>query len=945
MSTIRIIAPHEDLLRAVLGELPPGEKDYSGTCIVFPGKRPAHFLRKRIAERERTSYLPPAIFPIEAFVQYVYSNYCENAGRECGEMDALAILYEIHRRTGGTAGDGSPDSLETFLPAGRKILAEMEELVLAECTVQQLRRVLQGTGYPRFRILAEYYESFYDTLAQRGYATRAVMYREAATSIGRLDAERYNRIILAGFYALTKSEQKLFSGLARMRNVTLLFQNGEGLNEKLAAYNFHCDVPDIGSAAGPELRFTRSPDTHGQIMALAAELGRQIRTSGAPPDEHTAIVLPSSGALFPIIHNALPLLPPDKYNIALGYPITRTPIYGFLSCLMDLAESMQDGLVSPGEYLKFVLHPYTKNIRLGHSSEITRIMFHEMEDHLIGNRAGALVALTELESDEPFFSGLAERLSPVFPEITPAVLRGHLRSIHDRTIRRFSTVTSCGDFAARAIGVLTDIFDHSTARLHPFSRRYAERLNEILESLRASLLADHAFDDLPGYFSFFRELAGAETVPFPGTPLIGLQVLGLLETRNIAFDTLYVLDAEDDVLPGSPADDYLLPYPVRKELGLETYADREQLVAYYLNLAVRNAAKVHFFYAEGGGKEKSRFVQKLIWQLQKRDRTVSATPYEMTVKYNVRLANARPAAVPKTPAMIRYLRSLRFSSFALDTYLRCPLRFYYYYVLDLQEKEDMSDELDPLRVGTIIHEILSEYYGELVGRELRRDMFGNQKLERIIDTSFQKRFGNNLTGTAWLLRRQIASHLGEYFERLQIPLVEKHRIVIKGIERSYFAGKNGYQFAGRIDRVELRDTMNVILDYKTGKDTTAPVRPEKLSAEDPATWPEAIRSFQLPLYMLLYAEHTGTGIGAITPLYLLLGRKNLDSKAERGIDVGEQTPEMIYRTVEPVIFSLLNRLTDLTVPFEPTLKPEKECPACPFKIICGTQWVQGWNEG
>ena len=128
--------------------------------------------------------------------------------------------------------------------------------------------------------------------------------------------------------------------------------------------------------------------------------------------------------------------------------------------------------------------------------------------------------------------------------------------------------------------------------------------------------------------------------PFEGTPVKGLQVLGFLETRNLRFDRVFILDANEEVLPDTKKDDTLLPFRAREILGLPTYQDRDALVAYYFETLLQGADEVHLFFIENDKKERSRFVERLLWERQKRDRTTDTKNYLKSVQYRIGLKNS-----------------------------------------------------------------------------------------------------------------------------------------------------------------------------------------------------------------------------------------------------------------------------------------------------------------
>ncbi|TAK62382.1 MAG: PD-(D/E)XK nuclease family protein, partial [Bacteroidetes bacterium] len=616
--------------------------------------------------------------------------------------------------------------------------------------------------------------------------------------------------------------------------------------------------------------------------------------------------------------------------------------FGFLESLMKLAESEAEGTYSSMEYIKFLLHPYVKNIRLGTRSDITRIIMHTIEEYLA--ECGIVhVSLESLEQDDALLASIHKRTARVDETITREHIREHIEEIHLNTLKKFKTFPTIGECARSAREIFLYIFTRSTAYLHPYFRPYVERLTDALDSVASSLLAEQRFTEQAGYFSFLRHFLATESVPFSGTPLKGVQVLGLLETRNLSFDTLYMLDVNDDIVPGKPEADLLLPQQVRARLGLETYRDREKLVEYYFNLAVANANTVYFFYTSSasGKQEKSRFVEKLLWQMQQRDCTISAEPYERIAKYRVHLANAHPQEIPKTGEMVRWMKQqLQLSATALDTYTTCQIKFYYRHVFHLDVKDEVSDANDASVVGKIVHKALFEYFEPYTGKTLAKEMLTQERLQEVVDSCFTNQFGANATGMNMLFKEQVAEHLWKFLERYQIPLVEREQITIMALERSLQVEKWGVTLKGTIDRIEMRGTHVHILDYKTTSDEKALcIRLDRLIPDDSSTWQDAIQSFQLPMYMLLYNEMTDRGTEHITPAYLFLGRTTIDGEIEGGIGNEHESAGTVYRAIEKVIFNMIQEILDPNHAFLPASHIEKQCPACPYHVMCGTQWT------
>ena len=951
MSEVRVISPRQNLIETVAEYLRPRGKDYSSSLVVFPGKRPAHFLRKLLAERAGSSIVPPRVFSIDNFIQFLLSEALADRRKVIETVDAIAILHDVHLQLDSKLGGASYTSLDTFLPLAIKLLSELEEVALADVPTRQLREVIQKVEFAKFHSLSQYYEHFYEELERRGYLTRSTAYRAVADRLDALDLASFDRIVIAGFYAFTSVERRIIFHLKSFENVVFLFQKGIGLEKQLEALhlNMEDDEDTIGAEPqdSPTIHFYRAPDEHGQILALATRLKERL-DRGEVLNERTVIVLPSAEALFPVIHAPLSLLEEEQYNVSLGYPLERTPVFGFLNSLMELVTQSYNGKFSTRAYLRFVLHPYTKNIRLGTRADLTRILFHRIEEFLAERKAKLFLSLEELEGDEALYDFVLKGFQDLTEPTSIGDLKGHLRMIHDRTIRQFLSFSSLGDFCRRGIEVLTFIFDHSTATLHPYFRPYAQQFVSLLDGIRSSLLREKSFDTPAGYFTFFRQYVTTESVPFPGTPLRGLQVLGLLETRNLQFDTLYLLDANDDILPSRPGEDLLLPQPVRKMLGLETNRERESLSRYYFNLAIESAREVHLFYTEteAGKKEKSRFVQKLIWERERGARRMLAQELQQVVKYKVNLANPKPLAIPKSRPMIERLRVWnRFSASQLDTYLKCPLKFYYSAVLGLREKTEPTEDVDQRDIGILVHRILKEFFAPLAGQVLKPEDLREADLVAAIDHCISETYGAELFGSVLFLKQQVGLQLGRFLERYQLPLAGSSRLVIIGLEERISLEKRGIQFTGSIDRIEIRDGKPFILDYKTARDDDyVKIRPSKIDLEDRESWREGIGSFQLPVYMLLYSEANHVPVEQLTPAYLFLGRNEIGTDTEVGIGDDGFSPAAIYAAVEPVMFKMIDEILEPVVAFEPTDRLEEECPKCPYSAICGTDWAQAWRK-
>jgi CRISPR/Cas system-associated exonuclease Cas4 (RecB family) len=934
MSTI-VLPYGTDLIETVISHLGNRDRDYPSSLVVFPGKRPSHFLRADMAKKiggttsAGGSFIPPATFSIDEFVDFIYEKFA--ILKKIETIDAVALLYEIHqgspRYLGGT-GFLTPDR---FFPLGIKIVHDIEEMTIEGVSSAKLKGIeaLLSDGIPKYTgerlaSLTYFYDAFYKKVDALGFSTRSQRYQFAAKQIDQSGLNTYTQIIFAGFFALTDAEKIIFQKLFSHDNTLFLFQQGVGLSESLLKLGIVAPVAEIVSE--PKIHFYSSPDTHGQVLALGALMSRYQETEDAL-NEKSVIMLPTPDTLFPLLRQGLSNMDEDSYNVSIGYPLTRTPVFGFLNNLMNLVTSMDGDKVYVPDYLKFVLHPYTKNIYFKNNSEMTRILFHTLEDALLRQKAKTFTTIEEIED-----------------KVTDDKMREHLKEIHNISIGKFLSFQNVAGFATGCIDLLVFLFHQSPAKLHPLFHPFSESLISALTVLSNSLMKDISFSDRSSYFVFLRQYIATCHTPFPGTPIRGLQVLGSLETRNLKFKNVFILDANEEILPETKSEDSLIPFRAREILGLPTYVDKDKRTAYYFDTLIQGADDVHLFFIENDKAERSRFVEKLLWERQKREKFSDVRRDIQSISYRVNLVNENPPSIDKTPTVTAFLKDFHFSATALDCYLTCPLQFYYRYALGLKPKESVSGDIKRDELGRFVHAILRDYFSERKGRILDESDMNPARMDTLVENHFVKQYGADSSGALYLFKRQVKRHLRELLSDYYLPIVNENRLTILACEEEISVSVNGFLLKGRIDKIEQRNDKVVIVDYKTGANPArVKIDFEKLRGltsadiESRGSWQKAIGSLQLPFYILLYSEKTKTRVEDIDALFLFLGRFKIGKEIEQSLFNGA-LPNTIYAPLKTVILKLLAEITDVSVPFCPTQDMKGTCPGCDYQTICGTQW-------
>ncbi len=938
----RLLSPRTSLVDAISAELDHEGRDFSMNLVVFPGKRPAHFLRKTIAGRAGGSFVPPVILSMDDFIDRAFLSIDERT--KLTPLDAVALLHDIHCSINERIGGEGFRSLDAFFPIGLKLYGDLEEFLIEHISVRHLREMgiapIEAMPEPSLqRVLSFeiFYERFYQKINEECRSTRSLRYRSVAEKVEATDIRNFRKIIFAGFFALTATEKEIFNKLYNLDNTLFFFQDGPYIRRMLEQLGIVVEETNVDDSL-PSVVFTESPDTHGQVFAIADMIAALRDTCGL--DEKTTVVLPLAETLFPLLRHGLSNFDDRDFNISLGYPLIRTPLFGFLHALMELIAAAEGARIYIPAYLTFVLHPYTKNIYFGGRADTTRILFQAIGEYYARHTAKTFVALEEIESDDRLFSLIMERLPDVDNHITAGNIRDHLADIHHQTIRPFLDPVNVRDFSQKCIALLTYIAEQSTAQLHPLFTPFCEAFIESLDAISQSLLGDRRFEERSNYFAFFRRYLKTRYAPFEGTPLRGLQVLGLLETRNIRFDRVFVLDANEDVLPDTKREDSLLPGRAREILGLPTYRERDKLAAYYFDVLVKGAQEVSIFFVENNRKEKSRFVEKILWDLQRRDRTTKSSDYVHSLQYGVHLENHVPQPVPKNAEISDFLSRFSYSATALDTYLACPLRFYYHFVLRVAERPEVAGRIERTDIGNLVHTALAEYFRARLGRPLTENDLSPDEMTERVRRIVENSFGVELSGRGYLLMRQVQRRLGEFLTLYCRPLVSEMPVAMIEVERKIKAPFRGFLLNGKIDAVQKRRDRIFIIDYKTSANRNA-LRTlfGRLDPEQRDTW-SAIGSLQLPVYRILYAHEKKTGRAGIEALFLLLGLTQVNREIEvplfppEGVD-----SQPLSAILDEVMFKLLSEIADPSRPFYPTVDRKKNCPTCDYTCICGTQWV------
>lgn len=892
-----------DIVSEVLSQIDIDQPDFSKNLIIFPGKRPSYFLIHRIKKYKGTAYMPPVIYSIDEFIDYCYE---DELGLLDTKIDALSCCKILKDLSYTYETNPSPIDLNAFIPLAIKLYSALEELLIEGISYNSLKHIDVDAKLTKDKIvwLSDIYKSFYEELKRQKYSTRSLRYQKV--SEGEVKLQGFDKIIFAGFFALTNSEKIIFKKFSNDNRTIFIFQDESA---KSYIYENKYTSPPIPI---DKITLYECPDSHSQVFILAEILKKdyEARKEG----ETFVIIAPSPDIIMPLINCIDKDF--DTYNISLGYPLIKTPLYSFIKSLFDVLTSMNNNKVYIPDYLNFVLHPYTKNILFNDNSEITRTTFHSIENELNKNRFKNYLTLHDIEDLK------------CLKEVGNDSLKKHINSIHTNTIKTFNDLKNIKDFAGKLKNLIDFIYKNSTAKRHILFLPYCEYMLNALTELEHSRLAEESLKNPQEYFEFFKRFISLYNVPFKGTPIKDIQVLGFLESRNLKFDNLYILDVNEGILPNTNREDTILPFDVRNKLSLPTYRDKDRLFDYYLKTALNSSKRAVLFYVEDNQRERSRFIEQIIWERQKKEKNTEKD-FFTPISYSFTLKPYKPFAISKDNPTKEYLKTMTYSASALDTYYQCPLMFYYRYVLLPSEDEGLYEELEGKDVGIIIHEIFNKYFADKCAS------YREQRFNEILNKVFSQFFGAELRGEILIVKYQIQKRLVEIISKY-LEITKSESIEILELEKTFATVINidciGHiSLIGKVDRLEKRDNKEVfVVDYKTSSDSRQyKARWDSFDISNRSTWKKAINSIQMVFYIYLL-DNDPNCIHKPTNASIMLVRERDVNKLELILfedDISHYKPS-IYQIINTLITEIVTLPT-----FAPT-DDLNECDRCNYKDIC-----------
>lgn len=900
--------------------------------IVLPSKRAGTFFKQALADLSDIPLWMPKIYSIEEWLE-------ELSGFAI--LDRTQLLFELYISYQKVYPKEEQETFEAFLKWAPTLLTDYNDIDAYLEYPQQLFDYLHEAkkieswspadgevtsmvkNYLRFwELMGQLFIEFKHRLEKQKIAFQGMAYRKASEAIDTWIIEKKpskGSVSYIGFNAMNPCEEQIMRKLIS-EDIAEVYWDVDSYyfqDEKQEAGRYlrmHKRWPEFENRAFnwlcSELKEPKEIKVYGVPKAIA-----QAQLAGALIDEHksksqelkdVALVLADENLLLP----TLEFLPQsiDKLNITMGNSLRNVHMYAFFEALFQLHINREK---LSGTQEKF------------YYQDLFKIWQHPAFQNS-GNTKSLAKLKHSLQKQNHSFPSKQTIIEACEPKVLPWI----------EAILNYNSSNPLGilDDALALIELIKENI-LSQGRKDSLDLEQLFAFAKLFNQIKNLQDKYGCIKELKTLYHLFQQCAKLESLSFFGEPLSGLQLMGMLETRNLDFEHVILLSANEGFLPEGKTDNSFIPYDIRKELGLPTYMDKDAIFAYHFYRLAQRCKTLSLIYntesdALGSG-EKSRFISQIENELHQK--------YPEEIKYSeevlthpLQKVEPQELSIIKDAEVLERLKSIAtgrgFSPSSLNSYKSCPLQFYYEKVLKIKDPDDVEETIEANTLGTVVHRALEDFYkpyiNNLISDEHIKAMLPQipAKLKELFAEEFKKGLfdkGKNL------LVYTVAEQFVESFLKEEIKQLRKgHEIQILGLEEDLKAEIEiegidfPIQLNGNADRIDkLNDGLRII-DYKTGK-----VDKSELQTED---FEQLIREkkfhkgFQLYLYAYLYKkmkpQQQDLEAGIIT--FRALKSGFLPAGFKEGRAVQKKLDTDILLAFEAELKKLLAEIFDPKIPFQ-----------------------------
>tara|TARA_B100000315_G_scaffold247619_1_gene276572 strand:- start:1009 stop:3825 length:2817 start_codon:yes stop_codon:yes gene_type:complete len=902
-------------------------------ACVFGGQRPGLFLKKALSKKIKKEFLPPSIFSIDKFIDSIV----DDSRSTIADLDACFLIYSLAKNhIPGLLKQR--ESFKEFLPWAQEIVSFIEQLDLEDIKEATLKAIEQSAeiGYEipsnineLLADIVKLRQLYHQELNKKSFTSRAGKYLLASQKVKNLELNKFDKVIFCNFFYLHLTEERIIKAFLDKDKAVCIFQ-GSGRDWSVLAKN----AKNLGLVIDSEAQLRKKHnlslyqgfDLHSQACLVREVFDKKIKSKS-----DSVIVLPRADSVVPLLSELSTSL--SDCNVSLGYPLKRTAVYVFFDLLAKVQQSKKDNLYYSQDYLNVLKHPLVRNLKFSQFEDITAILLNTVEDILKGvyqsSVGGSLfIDLNKIEAEKQISSIALELLKNAGISIEREKIKKSLKDMHDLLFRNWEEVDSFKAFCQRLNILISVLMGESNILGSGLNINSINCLQVISDELSNLSFNQEKFksDDI---WEIFDQKLESEKVPFKGSPLKGTQILGLFETRSLNFSNVIIMDVNESHLPKLKIYEPLIPREVMLSLGLNRLEKEEEIQRYQFMRLISGANNVHLIYANDGINEKSRFIEELIWTQEKEVKALGVMPI-LKASFSLK-ASSKSLAIKKTKEVVKALKAMTYSASRINTYLHCPLQFYFRYVLGLEEREDMLMAPQSTTIGTFIHGLLEDSLRKFINKKPLIDKDFKEYFFKLMDKKFAEEIAQRMKSDAFLLKDIISLRLKRFLENEASRDVAKIISLEQRSPGSLNLNNRQIDFVYTVDRIdELADKSILVIDYKTGGSGYVPKRLTYLEDLDLSrkAIKENIKSFQLPLYYsFISKEFPQNQINAELYNIRNLEKKPFISKAD--YSKREDIVNICLKAMEAIFAELFNPDID----FEPDKDPRR-CQHCSFVGLC-----------
>lgn len=895
----------------------------SETTIVLPNKRAKVFLIEALKKATSKTILSPEIVSIEDFVQDVA------AIRSIDSIELLFEFYEVylsitekqHQQSFELFANWAKTLLQDFNEIDRYLLEpshvlsylkDIEDIKRWGIEVENKTKLLEN--YIDFwKLLPLYYESLYGHLLNKSIGYQGLIYREAVNNLDHFSNTIQDRnFVFAGFNALNAAEEKIVQHLLALDQAKIYWDADQvflndpfhdaGLflrrfKEKWKHYKSHpfeWIVDDFSQSKN--IQIIGTPKTIGQAKLAGSIIEDIINQNPVASLDKVAVILGEENLLIPVL-NSLPASV-GALNITMGYSGKNNPSQILVAKFfkMHTAALSRTG----GSYVFYykdvldvlthpLVEPYANCSHLVRIIKENNYTFITLNKLLELNANPSKLFLLLFEKWDKGSIAVLENISALL-----LLIKGNFNN--DNQEEKIAKT-----FVYAVFKVINKLINYYSKHKH--------------------------IDNIDTLHAIYKQIIDIAEVSFEGEPLRGLQIMGVLESRVLDFETVIVTSMNEGKFPAGKSQNSFIPYDVKKELGLPTYKEKDAIYTYHFYHLLQRAKNIYLVYnTENDGLdagERSRFITQLEVEKQKQHNLTFDiyNPVLPTTAY-------QPMVIPKSEAVMERLKEIALTGFspsALTSYIRNPIEFYFQKILRIREVEEVEENIALNTLGTIIHETLKALYEPFIGKFISEtDLLNGFKL---LDDEVLKQFklvykegeikkGRNLLAFE-VAKRNVSNFLKMELESIKNGDAIKIIALEQTFERELTHPKLPFPvlIKGNVDRIELRNGRIRIIDYKTGKVEKTNVVLKSWNGLTEELKNDKI--IQVLAYAFMFEKEAGE-----TPIEVgIVSFKNLKSgflpfgfRAEKDLDI-TVTHNTLQHYLEEIVL-LLNEIFDANLPFE-----------------------------